>query len=251
LETARKWIRRADRLVDFLVYILIILMLLYAGYALWDNYTVYRGTEVDSRILRYKPTVSDPSLSDLQAVNPDVVAWLTVDGTNIDYPVLQGRDNAYYLNRSCYKEYFLGGSIFLDYRNNRNFTDFYSILYGHHMDGGAMFGDIRSFEDRAVFDRHQTGTLIVPGTSYDLEIFAVMHEDAYVSPMFELAEDRAEYAERLAYIKKNAVQYRDLGVGPDDRIIGMSTCSSATTNGRTILLARLTEHKAAEGEKEK
>ena len=76
-----------------------------------------------------------------------MVGWIVVDDTNIDYPVMQGYDNSQYLNLDPYGEYSLSGSIFLDSRNSSDFTDPYSIIYGHHMEYGKMFGAIDDYLD--------------------------------------------------------------------------------------------------------
>jgi sortase B len=248
LGVAQKLIRGADRLLDWLICIALLLALLYGGYALWDNFMIYRNTDLDSQIMKYKPTPSNPSLSELQAINPDVCAWLTLDNTHVDYPVLHGTDNSRYLNTDFYGKYSLGGSIFLDYRNSADFTDSYSLLYGHHMDGGAMFGDIVSFENETYFTQHQTGTLILNGKTFKLEIYAVLHEDAYQSPMFQNVGDAGKYAQRLEYIKQHAVQYREIGTTVNNQILAMSTCASATTNGRSILIAQMVEENDAGGQ---
>ncbi|CAB1240618.1 NPQTN specific sortase B [Ruminococcaceae bacterium BL-4] len=245
---AQKLIRGADRLLDWLICIALLLALLYGGYALWDNFMIYRNTDLDSQIMKYKPTPSNPSLSELQAINPDVCAWLTLDNTHVDYPVLHGTDNSRYLNTDFYGKYSLGGSIFLDYRNSADFTDSYSLLYGHHMDGGAMFGDIVNFENETYFTQHQTGTLILNGKTFKLEIYAVLHEDAYQSPMFQNVGNAGKYAQRLEYIKQHAVQYREIGTTVNDQILAMSTCASATTNGRSILIAQMVEENDAGGQ---
>ena len=92
----------------------------------------------------------------LQAINPDIVAWLRIPGV-LEYPVVRGEDNSYYLNHTVQKTYNIAGSIFLDYRNERDFSDSKNIIYGHNMKDGSMFGAlrpiwIRSFlENRPVF----------------------------------------------------------------------------------------------------
>ncbi|MCG4817374.1 class B sortase, partial [Collinsella aerofaciens] len=73
------------------------------------------------------------SFEQLKELNPEVFGWLTVYGTNIDYPVTQGKDNWKYVNTNALGEYSLSGAIFLDYTNRKDFQDFNSILYGHHM----------------------------------------------------------------------------------------------------------------------
>ena len=241
MEGVRRIVRIADRLLDWAICVVLALAFLYGGYAIWDNYMIYRRADVSYQIAQFKPTPSNPTLADLQAINPDVCAWITVDGTNIDYPVLHSGDNTRYLNNDLYGRYSLAGSIFLDYRNTPDFSDPYSILYGHHMDGGAMFGDVLDFENGDFFASHETGTLITSGRSCILEIYAVLHEDAYVSPMFDIVNDAYSYELRLGYIKQNALFYREIGITKKDRILAMSTCASATTNGRTIVLAQMVE----------
>jgi len=250
LETAERLLHTLNRLVDRIVCIVLVLSLLYGGYALWDNYMIYKGTDLDSQIAKYKPTPSNPNLSELQAINKDVCAWLTIDDTHIDYPVLHSTDNSRYLNCDIYGKYSLGGSIFLDYRNSPDFSDGYSILYGHHMSGGAMFGDIMKFEDASYFEQHRYGTLIVTGKTYRLELFAVLHEDAYTSPMFDMAGGEGTSGERLAYIRQSALHLRESDSTQEYHILAMSTCASATTNGRTIVTAWMEEERDAGGDEQ-
>ena len=250
METAQRLIRTADKLVNFTVGICLILGLLYAGYALWDAYTVYAKADVSSEVQYYKPNgadLSNPTLPELQALNADVCAWLSVDDTNIDFPVLRGQTNTDYLNQDIYHEYALGGSIFLDCRNERDFSDRYSLIYGHHMDGGAMFGDLANFSDKKYFDEHATGWLYLPGKTYQLQFYAFLNVDAYATPMFDVELDDEGYKTLLAYIRKEAMYTRDTVVTANDSIVALSTCSSATTNGRSILVARMDEY-TADGE---
>lgn len=250
METAQRLIRTADKLINFTVGLGLILVLLYAGYALWDAYTIYSKAGVSNEIMFYKPSGKDaanPTLPELQAVNEDVRAWLTIDGTNIDYPVLQGKANTDYLNQDINREYSLGGSIFLDCRNARDFCDSYSLIYGHHMDGGAMFGDLANFSDQKYFDEHRTGWLYLPGKTYSLQFYAFLNVDAYATPMFDVELNANEYEDLLSYIQTEAICWREIGVTPQNRIVALSTCSSATTNGRSILVARMDEKQPAAG----
>lgn len=254
METLNRFLCGLERLVNIITGIALAAVLLYAGYALWDNLRVYNAAGISGEIMHYKPTVeknsTNPTLPELQAINPDVCAWLTLDDTDIDYPILQGENNAEYLNCDIYKKYSLGGSVFLDCHNNRDFTDRYSLIYGHHMDGGTMFGDIAKFDDETYFYGHQTGWLFVPGKTYKLEIYAFLHEDAYLSPMFDVQLNAEGYANRLSYIRNSAVHYRDIGADTEDQILALSTCSSATTNGRSIVVARMAGYTETGGEQE-
>ena len=126
-----------DDLSGAIVAVLLMLLAVYAGYALWDNQQVYAAAaEVRTSLLEMKPAEDGPSFAALQAVNPDVCAWVTLDGTGVDYPVVQGEDNLTYVNTDVYGNFSLSGSIFLDSRCAPDFTEGYGLLYGHHMVNG-------------------------------------------------------------------------------------------------------------------
>jgi sortase B len=198
--------------------------------------------------MKYKPSIDDedaanPTLSDLMELNPDVCAWLTVPDTVIDYPVVQGEDNLEYINEDVYGEFSLAGSVFLDYRNQKDFSDFYSLLYAHNLEGTVMFGEIPNFREDEYFESHEDGILFLPERTYRIEWFACLDTDGYDTTVFRpmVYEDKSSRRELLTYLKKESVQYRDLGVKVSDQIIGLSTCEDATTNGRVILFGKLTE----------
>ena len=101
--------------------------------------------------------------NELLAINPDVRGWLTIDGTHVDYPIVQGEDDMEYVNKGVYGEFSLSGTVFLDSENTSDFSDCYNLLFGHHMANGAMFGDVVRFTDRTYFEKHQTGTTFLSG----------------------------------------------------------------------------------------
>ena len=112
---ARKMIKGANGVVDTIVLIIVILLVAFAGYALWDSNQIYQAADKSNYAI-YKPTIEDEgkSFKELQAVNAEVFAWLTVYGTNIDYPVTQGTDNMKYVSTNAEGLYSLSGAIFLD-----------------------------------------------------------------------------------------------------------------------------------------
>lgn len=95
-----------------------------------------------------------------------------MDQTHIDYPVVQGSTNTEYLNKDVYGEFFYSGTLFLDTRNRNTFEDSYSLVYGHHMEHGAMFGDVDKFRDETYFEEHPTGTLYLDGRKENILFFA-------------------------------------------------------------------------------
>jgi sortase B len=238
----------ADRVLTGIMILLVALAVLCSGYALWDTWLVYHEAGLDSSLLKYKPDVTDgdadnPTLADLQKINPDVCAWLTVDDTSIDYPVVQGVSNSEYLNKDVYGEFSMSGSVFLDYQNANDFSDYYSLIYAHHMAGNVMFGELTEFEKAAYFQQHTSGTLCTPENTFTIEWFACVHTDAFdYNVFYPVSYDTEEKkANLLSYVKEIAVQYRELDdLTTNDQIVALSTCSDTTTNGRTLLFGRMT-----------
>ncbi len=235
--------KAGNRLLGIVAGLLILVMLLYGAYSLWDTAMVYAGAFLDDDLLKYKPTgegEDNPTLDELMKINPDVCGWITIDDTHIDYPVVQGEDDMEYINKDVYGEFSLSGSIFLDSRNSRDFTDSYGLVYGHHMSNGGMFGDIVEFVNKDYFEGHKTGTLYLPDCTYQITLFACVEADASDSLIYNPdAQDPSSLDSFLSYIEDKAVQYRDIGVSSDDRIIGLSTCAEAVTNGRVVVYGRL------------
>lgn len=237
----RMAIRTANGMVDFFVLLLILLLTAFSGYALWDSTQLYNAADA-AHYEVYKPSAQDEgkSFGELRALNPEVFAWLTVYGTHIDYPVTQGEDNMKYVNTNAQGEYSLSGSIFIDSGNKQDFSDFNTIFYGHHMEKQAMFGEIGLFANRDYFDARQYGNLYYDGQDHGLKFFAFMHVDAYDTSVFTAGvlgqQAQQTYLENLL---QKATFTRDIGVTAEDRIVLLSTCSSESTNGRDILLAKI------------
>ena len=231
--------------------VLILTMCAYGGYSLWDSYMINQGAFLSQDLLKYKPASGDGeeasySLEELAAINPDTRGWLTVDQTHIDYPVVQGEDDMFYVNADVFKEFSLSGAIFLSCLNSPDFSDSYSLIYGHHMDNGGMFGDVLEFVNEDYFERHQTGTLYLSDATYSIRLFACMEADGYDHLIYNPGTDY-DLSGLLDYLKTDSTQYREIGVTAEDKIIGMSTCVDAVTNGRVVLFGRLEERKAQEG----
>lgn len=241
MKLLRFLVKLASGIVNFAVLAACLLLFSYGCYAVWDSQQLTQAADAKQYEI-YKPTDEDTrSFVELQAINPDVFGWLNVYGTNIDYPLLQGEDNSKYVNTNVDGEYSLIGALFLDYRNKPDFSDFNSIIYGHHMAEDKMFGDIADFADRDFFDSHRYGSLFYEGKTHGIEFFAFLEVDAYdelYTPAVEGEENRQGYLEQ---IMEQAVYTRDLPVGTSDHLVLLSTCTSLLTNGRHILVGRITE----------
>ena len=242
-ELGRGAIKVISSFVNLVVLIAIVLLFAFAGYALWDTKQLHNSAD-KAHYAVYKPTAEDggASFEELRVINPEVIAWLTVYGTNIDYPVTQSEDNMKYINTNAEGQYSLTGAIFLGSGYRSDFFDFECIVYGHHMEGNVMFGEITKFADRTMFDAHRYGNLYFDGTDHGIEFFAFVHADAYDGAIFTETANEAEAKQTfLEGLLSKALYQRDIGVTLEDHIILLSTCSSDSTNGRDILVGRITK----------
>ena len=171
---SRKVIIFFDKLFDGIVILASLFFFLICVYAMYDAAIVYYNAN-DTSVLKYKPDLTN--LEVLNEISKDAIAWITVDGTRIDYPVMQGRDNFEYLNKDPYGNFSFSGSIYLDCHNSGDFSDGYSLLYGHHMAYGKMFGALDAYLDPDYARQHTRARLVIGRNAEqcrELEIFAVM-----------------------------------------------------------------------------
>ena len=241
--------RVGNRILSIMAGILILLMLSYGMYSLWDTYKIYANSFADGELLKFRPTddgEDNPTLKDLKKLNPDVKAWIQVPKTNIDYPVVQGQDDMEYINKNVYGEFELSGAIFLSCLNKDDFSDPYNLVYGHNMKNGGMFADVADFTNKEYFETHQKGKLYLTDATRKIRFFACMKVTAADAKIYHPDGYRKEnLKDLLDYIQANAVQYRDVNVADENSLIALSTCSEAETNGRVVLIGKL-EREVAE-----
>ena len=234
--------RAGNRVLSIIAGILILLMLSYGVYSLWDTYKIYADSFADEELLKFRPVDDggdNPTLEDLKKKNPDVKAWLQVPETNIDYPVVQGQDDMEYINKNVYGEFELSGAIFLSCLNKDDFSDSYNLIYGHNMKNGGMFADVVDFINKKYFDEHKKGKLYLTNETKKIQFFACMKVTASDTKIYHPDGYRKENLDDLLiYIREHAVQYRDLNVTKEDSLIALSTCSEAETNGRVVLIGK-------------
>ena len=224
----RAWNKRLD--TGLLV--ILLCLIVFVGSAFLDNHLL-----VDHGIGSMKYHDFD----ELLAENPDTVAWISLDGTHIDHPVVQGKDNFEYLDKGFSGEYYAGGTLFLDCKNRKDFSDRYSIIHGHHMAGGAMFGDLEKYLDRSFFTEHCFGTLLTPTYDYDLRIIAVGEFNAY-DPAIYTPGDLIP----LKKIRKDTYYRRTGEIDDAQQLLALSTCSSDMTDNRIVLFCKMTNRRVHE-----
>lgn len=180
-------------------------------------------------------------LAALRSVNEDVVGWISIPGTRLSYPLVQGADNRYYLSRSWKREPSSGGAVFLESTNSRDFTDFHTIVYAHQMRDDSMFGILSQYGDPDFFRAHPSVYLALDGGVSRYEVFSA--QKAGVKSMvyrLDLEEGGME-AEFIQYCVDNSAV--NAGVVPEvgARILTLSTCVGSDRANRWVVHAVLQE----------
>lgn len=229
-EIGLKVIRYLNKAIGLIEDVIFIIILLIALWFLMDTIHVFYNSSANVSM----PTKPDGGIAALQKeISEEAVAWITIDDTSIDYPIMQGIDNYVYLNKNPYGEYSLAGSIFLDYRNASDFTDDYSVVYGHHMSGGYMFGALDDFEKEDFFEKHITGELETENGTYPIEVMGFLYTDASNELVFDPEGNHTGLEE---FIKNNAINFRNV---EGTNIIALTTCRSPTSTRRACLFVRI------------
>lgn len=174
----------------------------------------------------------------LRSINPDIVAWLYIEGTEINYPVVQGSDNAYYLTHLFDGTYNSSGCLFLDSRNAENFTDAHSIIYGHHMKNGKMFAGLDGYKNQEFYHEHPEALLLTPNGNFKLKFFA-----GYVANVeadaWQLGFTLQGFEKWLAASSERSCFESVVDPAVTDHIVTLSTCSYEFSNARFVLLGIL------------
>lgn len=170
----------------------------------------------------------------LAEINPDVIGWIYLEDTEINYPVVQGPDNSYYLNRLFDGTVNRAGSIYLDVDNTADFTDRNSVVYGHHLKNGTMFTDLMGYKKQEFYDGHPTALLVTPERKYKLHFFS-----GYVASVSASAWDMEFTDEAYGAWLSELVEKSDFepGIMPaiSDRVMTLSTCTYEFSNARYVM----------------
>ena len=162
----------------------------------------------------------------LKKMNPDIVAWIVVPGTKIDYPVLHCRKWNEYLHKDYKGESSKPGSIFIQPEMFKDFSDFHTIIYGHNMRNKSMFGSLHSYEDKSFWKKHRKIYIYQPGKAICYRIFAAYDcKDGSETYRTEYKDDK--FREKwISMIRKNSYFPSKGTVGLEDFILTLSTCSN-------------------------
>lgn len=203
-----------------------------------DNETIPEEIVLDE----YPPLSVDFEV--LKQENEDIIAWIYCEDTPINYPIVQSEDNNYYLYRLPDKRGNAGGSIFLDYRSEPDFSDFNSVLHGHNMNNGSMFGSIMNYKREKYYAEHPVMYLLTPEQNYKVEILVgfVTATDSYAYSFSNDEESRQGLIEEMT----EADFYGTGDFTASDRYLTLSTCAYDFDNAKYILIGKLVKIRTRE-----
>ncbi len=203
-------LRAANGLLDGVTALLVLLAVVWSGYALWDNSRVYAAADnVQAGLLAFKPQPQeDNSLSfgQLRDINPDVCGWLTLDGTAIDYPVVQGESNFTYLNTDVYGSFALAAASFWMLTATRTSAGGIPCSTATIWRTGGCSATSTNTRTAHFFRQNTTGTLTLPGGSYRLEVLACLVVPASEQAIFARASGARTQAGCSPLWRRNALQ---------------------------------------------
>ncbi len=182
-----------------------------------------------------------PDFAHLKGVNDDVIGWIQIPGTKINYPIVQGSDNDYYLNHTVYGEENSGGAIFMDADIENGFDDKNAIIYGHNLKSGAMFSRLNRYARKSFWDANRYIYISTPFGMDVYEVFSAYQTTADADIYYYgFAEDQY-YQDYLNRITSYSIFNAGVAVGVDDYIITLSTCANDTTQRFIVHAKKITE----------
>lgn len=249
--------RGPRRILSTLLIIVGVVLMAVAG-GMWIHAQLqYKAQdEMNAKLAAFATVSDDPAASEgpqvdwaaLKAVNPDVVGWVQIPGTVVNYPVYQGKDNEQYLHTTAEGDYSIGGQIFLDYENAKpGLQDPQTMIYGHHLWNGTMFTEVDAMTDQTEFDKHPVVWYVTEEATYELEpLFtyksaATNAEARRIS--FASGDELRSYLAGLLAQASSKSPDAETAVGTVTRVVTLATCDYENDfgegNGRGLLVCAL------------
>lgn len=194
-----------------------------------------------------EPVEIPVDFSSLKEKNPEIYAWIRIADTSVDYPILQRpEEDGYYLNHTVEGAEGLPGSIYTESLNRQDFTDPNTVIYGHNMKDGTMFGSLKHYMDAAYMKEHSQLQIYTPEHIYTYQIFAaVTYDDRHLLKAFDFTakEQYQQFLDSLSQVRNMSSYINpDIPVTTQDRILTLSTCNG-NSEQRFLVEAVLVDEK--------
>lgn len=195
-----------------------------------------------------KMDLMDVNLDELKKMNKDTVGWLSVSGTNVNYPFVQTSDNDYYMKHSFNKTKNSAGWIFLDYRNNLDIFDKNTIIYGHSRIDKTMFGSLKNTLNKSWYNNKENHIIKMSTDKYDSlwQIFSIYHlpnTNDYLQTVFNSGE---EFKNFTSMLQNRSIYKFETTIDEEDRILTLSTCHNNTPKEKLVIHAKLIKYSSKE-----
>lgn len=225
------------KILRTIINIVLISIIAVCAYKIYDKSAEYK--KADESYAQIRLEKENENNNNLYNKYEDYRGWIKVDNTNIDYPIVQGKDNSFYLDKDINKNYVSSGSIFMNYLNN-GFNDENTILFGHHMRNKTMFAQLEKYKEKEFFQNDNDIKIEVENDKVlTYKVFSVYVTDAndnYIKTNFD---NKSEYKEFLDKIKNKSIYKSDINVDENDKIITLSTCSYEFDDARMVVHGKL------------
>ncbi len=197
---------------------------------------------IEPEVPEEEPIVIPIDFATLKQTNPHIYAWIDIEDTNIHYPIVQHpTDNSYYANRTIEGKQGLPGSIYTEFTNSLDFSDFNTLIYGHDMKNGTMFKNLHKFKNAEFFNSHETVTIYTEDAIKTYRIYAVVeYDDRHIMYSFDqtTTEGRLAYIQSLSQFNSWNNHYREgMTLTENDKLITLCTCITGQPTKRLIVVA--------------
>lgn len=224
------------KLINPILFIISITLILYASYHILFNIrSNYKIKELNQSLQQYQNKQQSYDFANLKKQNNDTIGWIKIENTKVDYPIVQSIDNKYYLNHDFKKQTNEAGWIFMDFRNQSDFTNLNNIIYGHGRIDGSMFGNLKNFlKEDWLKNKEQTIKITTPTSTSTWKVFSVYTIKAETYYLTTYFPTNKKFQSFLETIKKRSMISFDTAVSYHDNILTLSTCKNNT--GQRIVI---------------
>ena len=224
----------ANSIFDTAAAIISLALILLGLYCFADELYIYRGA-ADRSYLRSRPSPEDGTLPE-KKISDGQIGWICIDGTRVDFPLMQGKDNSEYLNKDPYGDFSCSGSIFLDSACSPDLSDDYSVIYGHHMSAGRMFGSLDKYREEGYLQSHRLGSITAGGRTFRLELFAVFECMAGDPCIFSPGSRSLGEVKSAIFSSTGMIELaEDADAGALRQIVALTTCTAGGDLTRLVI----------------
>lgn len=244
---------KANKIIAIIATIILICSISYITISKYINYRkqkeqqeVLNKIKINEEEITEETTERMLQLKELQKENSDIVGWLEIEKTGINYPVLQTNNNDYYLTHTYKKENSKNGSIFLDKDYNFSIPSSNLLIYGHNNKNGKMFEELLNYENEEYYKEHPNIKFTTEKLDSTFEIIAVFKSRVYYKDetnvfryyYFINAKNEEEYNYYIEECKKASLYNIGISAKYGDQLLTLSTCDYSTANGRFVVVAK-------------